>query len=154
MHFILFIYCIWAFTQHITVLSWRGLCGCKVFEQFCSGHFSPNIRALYDILSNVLLRRQRWQQRIDNEAEMKRSRRSAPEAWRSSSDPFFWTLGIPLQAFSAWESKGSSCCQMKVRAMQGRVSLSHRTAVRMRRTWLTFTLKKYIRLLQWFFNAG
>lgn len=77
----------------------------SLWTEFCSGHFSPHIRVLGDILSSVLLRRRRWQQRIDNEAEIKRSRRSAPEAWRSSSDPFFWTLAFLCKAFSAWESR-------------------------------------------------
>jgi len=56
--------------HHISIIMERCVCACEVFEQSFARFISAHTLALCDILSSVLLRRRRWQQRIDNEAEM------------------------------------------------------------------------------------
>lgn len=63
-----------------------------------------HITAPSQILSSVLLRRQRWQRPIDKALEMKRRRRSGPWGERfHSRQPSFWTAGVPLH-LPAWET--------------------------------------------------
>lgn len=58
------------------------------------------------ILSSVLLRRQRWQRRIDKRLKWKEAAGFAPEAKDFIPASLLWTSGIPLY-LSAWERGGS-----------------------------------------------
>lgn len=120
--------------HHISVLSWRGVCACEVFERSFARVISAHTLESSAIFFQVSF----YDGEDDNSESITRQKLKAaaglpPRHEDLRATPFSELWHSFARLFQREKAESSSCCQMKVRTNDVRTHRSHGTVVRMRR---------------------